>query len=80
MSSGESIPTLVLGGARACRIFPSGCVHVPGHLVLAGAAGVEVAYSPSVGGAEPADDPAIFYCCLKELDGLLVAVGAGAGA
>ena len=51
-----------------------------GLLVLAGAAGVEVAYSPSLGGAEPADDPAIFYCCLKELDGLLVARDAGAGA
>ena len=61
-------------------ICSSGGVHVPGHIVLAGAAGVEAAYSPSLGGAEPADNPAIFYCCLKELDGLLVAGGAGAGA
>ena len=53
---------------------------VPVHIVLSGAAGVEVAYSPSVGGLEPADDPENFYCCLKELDGLLVAGGAGAGA
>ena len=60
MSSGESIPTLVPGGAGACRIGPSCDVHVPGHIVLAGAAGVEVAYSPSVGGAEPTGYPAIF--------------------
>ena len=53
---------------------------MPGHIVFSGAAGVKVAKSPSVGGAEPADDPAIFYCCLKELDGLLVAGGADASA
>ena len=78
MPSGESIPTLVPGGARACRIGPSCGVHVPGHLVLAGAAGVEVAYSASVGGSEPSDDPAIFYRCLKKSYGMLVARGAGA--
>ena len=71
---------MVPGGAGACRICPSGGVHVPDHLVLAGSAGVEVAYSQSVGGAEPAHNPAIFYCCLKELDGLLATGGAGTGA
>ena len=65
MTSSEGVPTLVPGGARAFWIVPRCGVHVPGHLVLAGAAAVEVAYSPSVGGAEPADDPEIFYFCLK---------------
>ena len=60
MPSGEVITTLVPGGAGAYRICSSGGVHMPGHLVLAGAAGVEVAYYPSVGGAEPADNTAIF--------------------
>ena len=60
MTSSEGVPTLVPGGAGACRIGLSYGVHVSGHLFLAGAAGVEVDYSPSMGGAEPADDPEIF--------------------
>ena len=60
MMSDESIPFLVPGFAGACRIGPSCDFHVSGNLVLAGAAGVEVAYSSSVGGAEPSGDPAIF--------------------
>ena len=35
--------------------------HVSGHIFLAGAAAVLVAYSPAVGGAEPSNDPAIFH-------------------
>ena len=42
---------------------------------------MEVANSPSVGGAEPADGPAISDRCLEELDGFVVGCGgAGAGA
>ena len=36
---------------------------------------MEVADSPSVGGAEPADGTAIFDRCLEELEGFLVGVG-----
>ena len=60
MPSGEGIPTLVFGFSGACWIGAGCSVHVSGHLVLAGAAGVLVAYSPAVGGAEPSNDPAIF--------------------
>ena len=80
MPSGESISTLVSGFSGACSIGLSYGVHVSGHIVLAGAAGVLVAYSPAVGRAEPSDDPAIFHRLLEKSYGLLVAGGAGAGA
>ena len=80
MPSGEVIPTLVFGFAGACWIGEGYSVHVSGHLVLAGAAGVLVAFSPAVGGAEPSNDPAIFNRWLKKSYGLLIVGGAGAGA
>ena len=40
---------------------------------------MDVADSPAVGGAEPADGPAIFDRCLEELESFLVGGGAGAG-
>ena len=36
---------------------------------------MEVSDSPSVGGAESADGPAIFDCCLEELEGFVVGGG-----
>ena len=57
----------------------SGCrVNVTGKLVLAGGACVLVADSPSVGGAEATNDPAIFYRRMKKSYGLLIVGGAGA--
>ena len=51
-----------------------------GYLVLAGGASVLVADSPSVGGAEAYNEPAIFYRRMKKSYGLLIVGGAGAGA
>ena len=42
---------------------------------------MEVSDSPSVGGAEPADGPAIYDRCMEEIEGFVVGGGgAGAGA
>ena len=49
------------GFAGACWIRAGCSVHVSGYIVLVGAAGVLVAYSTAVGGAQPSNDTAIFY-------------------
>ena len=51
-----------------------------GELVLAVCACVLVADSPSMGGAEDTNDPAIFYHRLEESYGVLIVGGAGSGA
>ena len=80
MPLGEGIPTLVFCFPRACGVGAGCRVYVTGYLVLEGCTSVMVADSPSVGGAEASNDPAIFYRRLKKSYGFLIVGGASAGA